>query len=124
MPSHVTGDSLHAAANQTERAAAIRVYLERAAATSWCVGAHYFNLYDRNALYCPTGNENWSIGLLDITHKRHEEVCNAVRASNERLYTVATGEQLPFDRPVKYRFGNVVYHRGGNGHYRSREVPL
>ncbi len=36
--------------NQAERAKAYRVYIEDAAANPYCVGAHWFTLYDESAL--------------------------------------------------------------------------
>ena len=89
-------------ANEGGRGKAFRVYLEQAAALPWCVGAHWFNFYDRPVLYSSGSNENYHIGLLDITHRRHEELCRAARVSHERLYEIAAGRQSPYDTRVRY----------------------
>ncbi len=87
-----------------ERGKAYRVYLEHAAALPWCVGAHWFTFYDRNALYCASSNENYGVGFIDVAHGRHEPICRAARASHERLYSVASGRARPFDVPVEHVF--------------------
>ncbi len=89
-------------ANQTERGKAYRSYLEHAAAQPWCVGAHYFQLYDQPCLGRFDG-ENWNIGILDICHRVYEEFATSARASHEVLYEVAAGNHPPFNEPVGYR---------------------
>jgi len=95
---------LYAVRDQEERGKAFRVYLENAASTPWCVGAHWFNLYDRNALYCAASNENYNIGFLDITHRPHQPLCRAARLTHQRLYAVASGAVPPYDERVAYVF--------------------
>ena len=95
---------LYAAADQAARGLAYRVYLEHAASLPWCVGAHWFNLYDRNALYCNNAGENYAIGFLDLTHRRHEPLCQAARETHARLYPVAAGATPPFLADVPFIF--------------------
>lgn len=90
--------------DQAERGKAFRVYLENAAALPWCVGAHWFNMYDRNALYWTGSNENCNIGFLDNAHRRQEAIGRAAQKTHARLYEVTAGEIKPFDREVDYRF--------------------
>ena len=87
--------------DQEARADAYRVYLEDAAAKPWCVGAHYFTLYDESALGRFDG-ENWNIGFLDVCNRPYERICTAARESHERMYRVASGEDEPWDVPVEY----------------------
>jgi len=87
--------------DQEARAQAYRNYLENAAALPWCVGVHWFNLYDRNALSSTTSNENYNIGFLGLTHSRHEPICRAARKSHERLYGVASGRVAPYTAEVE-----------------------
>ncbi|MCS7309747.1 MAG: hypothetical protein NZ741_05955, partial [Armatimonadetes bacterium] len=87
--------------DQAERGRAYRVYLETAAAEPWCVGVHYFTLYDQSALGRFDG-ENYNIGFLDVCNKPYEPLAQAARQSHERLYAVAAGLQPPFDEPVEY----------------------
>ncbi|MCC5806333.1 MAG: hypothetical protein JJU00_08385 [Opitutales bacterium] len=89
-------------ANQSERGKAYRRYLEDAAARPWCVGAHYFQLYDQPYLGRFDG-ENWNIGLIDICHRVYGEFATAARHSHERLYAVANGDSPPFDGTPDYR---------------------
>ena len=52
------GAGLSAVKDQAERGKVFRVYLEHAAALPWLVGAHWFNMYDRPALYATVNGEN------------------------------------------------------------------
>lgn len=87
-------------ATQADRGRAYRAYLEDAAARDWCVGVHWFTLYDESALGRSDG-ENWNIGFYDVCQKPYEPLADAARASHERLYRVAAGELAPFaDAPA------------------------
>ncbi|MCE9591510.1 MAG: hypothetical protein K8S99_13405 [Planctomycetes bacterium] len=88
--------------DQETRAEVFRVYTESAAAAPWCVGAHWFNMYDRNALSSTSSNENYNIGLLDLCHVQHEPICRAARETNERLYAVASGVEKPYGVEIEY----------------------
>jgi len=86
---------------QDDRGRAYRVYLEDAARKPWCVGVHYFILYDQSALGRFDG-ECYNIGFLDVCNRPYEPLCNAARASHERLYDVATGKVQAFDDAPEY----------------------
>jgi hypothetical protein len=100
----VPSAGLYAAASEVERANAFRVYLEHAAAQPWCVGAHWFNFYDRPVMYSPTGSENYHIGFFDITHRPWQALGDAARTTNDRIYHVAAGDAAPHAEPVRYVF--------------------
>jgi hypothetical protein len=86
--------------NQADRARAYRVYLEDAAADPYCVGVHWFILYDQSALGRNDG-ENYNIGFLDVCHRPYPELGAGAIASHERMYQVADGKLPPFaDVPV------------------------
>lgn len=87
--------------NQEERAKAYRVYLEDAAADRYCVGVHWFTLYDQSALGRPDG-ENYNIGFLDVCNRPYDEMGRAAVASHERMYAVAAGEAQPFAERLEY----------------------
>jgi hypothetical protein len=87
--------------NQEERAKAYRVYLEDAAADPYCVGTHWFTLYDESALGRFDG-ENYNIGFLDVCNRPYEALGQAARASHERLYEVADGRTEPFEAKLDY----------------------
>jgi hypothetical protein len=87
--------------NQAERAKAYRNYVEDAAANPWCVGAHWFTLYDESALGRSDG-ENYNIGFLDVCNKPYEEMSGAAIASHERLYAVADGSVQAFHEEIEY----------------------
>ena len=87
--------------NQSERAKAYRNYVEDAAANPWCVGAHWFTLYDESALGRYDG-ENYNIGFLDVCNKPYEEMGAAAIASHERMYAVADGSEQPFHEEIEY----------------------
>jgi hypothetical protein len=87
--------------DQAARGRAFRVYTEDAAAKPWCVGVHYFTLYDQSALGRFDG-ENYNIGFLDVCNRPYEALAEAARASHERIYPVAKGEAAPFSDPPEY----------------------
>lgn len=95
---------LRRVANQVERGKSFRIYQEHAAALPWCVGTHWFNMYDRQALSSTGSNENYNIGFLDGTHTPHAPICAAARVTHERLYALADGRIRPYDAPVKELF--------------------
>jgi hypothetical protein len=88
-------------ATQADRGRAYRVYLEDAAAQDWCVGVHYFTLYDQSAIGRFDG-ENYNIGFMDVCHRPYEELAKAARAAHERLYQVADGTLAPYDDAPAY----------------------
>ena len=87
--------------DQDARGKAYRVYLEDAAARPWCVGVHYFILYDQSALGRFDG-ENYNIGFLDVCNRPYESLAAAARLSHERMYHVAAGEIMPYDDAPAY----------------------
>jgi hypothetical protein len=87
--------------NQASRGKAFRVYLEDAAAKPWCVGVHYFTLYDQSALGRFDG-ENYQIGFLDVCNRPYGPLADAARESHERLYQVASGLVAPYDDEPEY----------------------
>ena len=87
--------------NQEERAKAYRVYVEDAAANPYCVGAHWFTLYDESALGRGDG-ENYNIGFFDICNRPYDALGRAARASHERMYAVADGRAEPYFERLEY----------------------
>ena len=87
--------------DQEDRGRAYRVYTEDAASKSYCVGVHYFTLYDESAIGRFDG-ENWNIGFLDVCNRPYEPLAKAARATHERLYQVATGEIAPYSIEPEY----------------------
>ena len=85
-------------ASQAERGRAYRVYVEDAAAQPWCVGVHYFTLYDQSAMGRGDG-ENYNIGFLDVCNRPYEPLAAAARKSHERLYELAAGARAPYEGP-------------------------
>jgi hypothetical protein len=86
---------------QEDRGKAYRYYVEDAAANPYCVGAHWFTLYDQSALGRFDG-ENYNIGFLDVCNRPHEGICDAARMSHEAMYKIADGRQKAFDDAPEY----------------------
>jgi hypothetical protein len=86
---------------QVDRGKAYRSYIEDAAAKSWCVGTHYFILYDQSAMGRFDG-ENYNIGFLDVCNRQYEPLAAAARASHDRIYQLASGEIPPYDDAPEY----------------------
>ncbi len=87
--------------NQVDRAKAYRVYLEDAAADPYCVGVHWFTLYDQSALGRFDG-ECYNIGFLDVCNRPYDEIGTAAIASHELMYRVADGQTEPFRDAPEY----------------------
>ena len=86
---------------QEARGQAFRIYTEDAAAKPWCIGVHYFTLYDQSALGRFDG-ENYNIGFMDVCNRPYEPLATAARISHERLYPLALGQVQPFQDAPEY----------------------
>ena len=87
--------------DQLARGQAYRIYVEDAAVKPWCVGVHYFTIYDQSAIGRFDG-ENYNIGFVDTCSRPYPALAAAARLSHERLYQVATGELPPYDDAPEY----------------------
>ena len=86
---------------QEDRGRAYRVYFEDAAANPYCVGVHWFVLYDQSAIGRFDG-ENYNIGFLDICNRPHTPLCEAAIRSHEAMYDIADGSVAPYDEAPEY----------------------
>ncbi len=86
---------------QADRGKAYRVYFEDAAANPYCVGVHWFVLYDQSAIGRFDG-ENYNIGFLDICNRPHQAICSAAMKSHESMYEIATGKIKPYNDAPEY----------------------
>ena len=77
------------------------IYLKDAAADPYCVGVHWFTLYDQSALGRFDG-ENYNVGFLDICNRPYLELAKAAIASHERMYWVADGQVKPYQEAPEY----------------------
>jgi hypothetical protein len=87
--------------NQTDRGRAYRIYVEDAAASPYCVGVHWFTLYDQSALGRFDG-ENYNIGFFDICNRPYESLCQTARKSHELIYMIAAGKQEQYSDAPDY----------------------
>jgi hypothetical protein len=87
--------------DQAARGQAFRVYLEDAVSQPWCVGAHYFTLYDQSALGRFDG-ENYNIGFVDVCHQAYEPLVAAARATHARIYAVGHGDLAAYTEEPEY----------------------
>ena len=87
--------------NQVDRGKAYRLYIEDAAANPYCVGAHWFTLYDQSTLGRFDG-ENYNIGFLDVCNRPYDDLGRAAIASHEAIYDVASGSVKPFADEPEY----------------------
>lgn len=86
---------------QKDRGKAYRVYFEDAAANSYCIGVHWFTLYDQSALGRFDG-ENYNIGFLDVCNQPYKHLSKAAIKSHEAVYDIASGAVKPYDDEPKY----------------------
>ena len=103
-------------ANQEERAAAYRNYVEQAAALPFVIGSQWFIYADQSITgrffegYHGEGNNT---GLVDVTDRPYKPLVRAAAESHARIYDVMLGRREPF------RFDDPRFH-GAAG--RSRKV--
>jgi len=88
-------------ASQADRAIAYQRYMEQHAAQPWCVGAHWFTMYDQNALGRFDG-EAYNCGFFDVCSTPYALMREAARATHERMYDVASGKVQPFAGEPKF----------------------
>lgn len=86
---------------QADRGKAYRVYIEDAAANPYCIGTHWFTLYDQSALGRFDG-ENYNIGFLDVCNKPYGPLCDAAIQSHENIYRLASGLIEPYSDAPEY----------------------
>jgi hypothetical protein len=87
-------------ANQEERGAAYRYYVEHAAAHPAVIGAHWFEWVDEPNTGRFDG-ENYNIGFVDVTDRPYEELVNAAKETHARLLDVHAGKIPPVSRKAK-----------------------
>ena len=91
---------LKGTASQTDRAKALRGYIEKAAAHPNAVGVHWFQFCDQNIAGRFDG-ENYQIGLVDVALRPYPEMMAASRESAMALPGVTNGEISAFDEPFE-----------------------
>lgn len=69
---------------QSERGAAYKNYVTRAAQSKYCVGAHYFEYHDQPWLGRFDG-ENYGIGFVDVCNKPYDKFIEAVSSCEPDL---------------------------------------
>lgn len=82
--------------DQLARGNQFREFLETAAVQPWCVGAHFFRMYDQSMVAGQPG-ENYNIGFLDVCNRPYGPVSEAARHTHENLYELVTGRREPFE---------------------------
>ncbi|MBU4458942.1 MAG: beta-agarase, partial [Verrucomicrobia bacterium] len=81
---------LKATADQNDRAAKFKAYLESALRHPNIVGAHWFQYRDQ-ATTGRTDGENYQIGLVDICDTPYPETLAAARAVGAEMYALRAG---------------------------------
>jgi len=100
VPERGLAPRLVQAANQVERAAAYRYYVEQCAAHPALVGTHWFQWLDQPASGRNDG-ENYNIGFIDVTDQPYAEMVAAAKLTHERVLEVHRGTTPPVDRRAK-----------------------
>lgn len=102
MDKGLPATGLKAVADQAARGQAYRCYLESAAHSTYCLGAHYFTLSDQSALGRFDG-ENYQIGVFDVCFRPYDGFVAGIQSAHSRMYGVMAGELPPFaDRPAEH----------------------
>lgn len=83
-----------------ERGIAYRFYVEQAASMDCFLGAHWFQWRDEPALGRNDG-ENYNIGFVDINDRPYQDLVEAAKLTNRRLFDVHSGKILPFSQRPK-----------------------
>ncbi len=88
--------------DQTQRGAAYRYYVERAAAIPAVVGVHYFQFADQPVTGRYDG-ENYNIGFVNQLDLPYPELVNAAKATHLRVFDLHAGRELPIRVPPLVR---------------------
>ncbi len=81
-------------ASQKDRAMAYQRYIEACTQNRYCIGAHWFQLYDQHCMGRMDG-ENYQIGLLDVCNRPYEEFIEGVKYTHDSMYLLCTGRMQP-----------------------------
>ena len=98
---------LQSAENQTARGEAYRHYFEQGVTRPELIGVHWFQWNDQ-PIFGRGDGENYNIGFLDICNRPYPELTEQAKASHERMYRVANGEEQPFNKVIR-RVPTVSY---------------
>ena len=97
VPGRGLAPGLAQTANQEERGAAYRYYVENAAANPALIGTHWFQWMDQPSTGRNDG-ENYNIGFVDVTDRPYTELINASKETFKRLLDVHSGKEPPVSR--------------------------
>jgi hypothetical protein len=100
VPGRGMASGLVQAANQEERGAAYRYYVEQCASHPAMVGTHWFQWLDQPATGRNDG-ENYNIGFIDVTDRPYDELVTAAKLTHDRLLEVHRGHTAPVERKAK-----------------------
>ena len=84
---------------QSQRAEALRYYLEQSTQEPHLTGVHYFEYSDQPYLGRFDG-ECYQIGLIDVCNRPYPLAAEAFRRFAERMYPLLDGQEQPEARPV------------------------
>lgn len=85
--------------NQNERAQGYRNYIEQAAALPFVVGSQWFIYMDQSItgrFFEGFNGEGANTGLVDVTDRPYQELVDAAKTTNARIYDVMFGKEKPF----------------------------
>ena len=94
--------ALSTVATQRDRGLAYRHYLEAHAAQPWCVGCHWFTLYDQSCLGRNDG-EPYNCGLIDVCGRPYGELVSAAAETHARLPAILRGEIEPVPNTAEHQ---------------------
>ena len=90
---------LYHTGTQSQRAEALRYYLEQSTQEPHLTGVHYFEYSDQPYLGRFDG-ECYQIGLIDVCNRPYPLAAEAFRRFAERMYPLLDGQEQPEARPV------------------------
>ena len=90
---------LYHTSTQSQRAEALRYYLEQSTQEPHLTGVHYFEYSDQPYLGRFDG-ECYQIGLIDVCNRPYPLAAEAFRRFAERMYPLLDGQEQPEARPV------------------------
>ncbi|MCU9612624.1 beta-galactosidase [Caldibacillus lycopersici] len=91
---------IRAVANQSDRGAAYRYYVEQAATIKGLIGVHYFQQNDQPVLGRFDG-ENYQIGVHDVCLRPYDEFVEGMKTAHNNLYFIRIGKRQATDYSPK-----------------------
>jgi hypothetical protein len=93
---------VHKVKDYAERGKAYRYYVENAAANSYIIGSHWFQMVDDLPTGRPSDEERLNYGFINVLDLPYADLVEAARVTHKRMYDLKFGRAKPFSEKPAY----------------------